>query len=379
MLDTSVENKGESFYIGTLKDIQDNYRFNLIKIYDKIKDFTPETHFIKISEEESLAIVDCFSSLEDKSEELTKDQAALIRQIEQKVETLINEKFKGRAFFTKLYQRSFKDGRSYHKINHMEAYEKEYEILRTKWSTSKWRARLSEEDWEENLRFMASEIKIFKSLKCTTTKELMNLMLTSTKNYLDLEVLLEYGNRNREQGKENELLEENYLNIREWVDMSIINEYRCLVYKNNFICMSQYDCMYYDHLESEEQCEKIKNTVVKFWREKVKEPLSSYETYDVDIAILEDGSLLVIELNCVSGCDPFCMKEEKEKIINGEIDLTDWNDNNIIFKTYSEIGEDNVDLLKDTEMRLAKKDKDQIETYDVLLERVESKRKCLIY
>jgi hypothetical protein len=52
---------------------------------------------------------------------------------------------------------------------------------------------------------MATEIKIFKSLKWTTIKELMDLMLTSTKNYLDLEVLLEFRNRNREQGKENEL------------------------------------------------------------------------------------------------------------------------------------------------------------------------------
>jgi hypothetical protein len=378
MLDISAENNGEAFYVETLKNIQDNNPFNLIKIYAKIKDFTPETHFIKISEEESLAIVDCFRSLENKSVELTKDQAALIRQIEQKVETLINEKFKGRAFFTKLYQRSFKDGRSYHNINHMEAYEKEYEILRTKWSTSKWRARLSEKDWEDNLRFLATEIKIFKSLRCTTTKELMNLMLTSVKNYLDLEVLHEYRNRNREQGKENELFE-NYLSIREWVDMSIINEYRCLIYKNNFICMSQYDAMYYDHLESEEQCEAIKKKVITFWKEKIKAPLSSFETYDVDIAILEDGSLLVIELNSVKSCDPFCMKEEREKVINGEIDLTDWNDDKIIFKIFNEIGEDNEDLLKDTLTRIANKDKAYHESYDVLLERVESMRSCLIF
>ena len=378
MLDTPAENKGEAFYVTTLKNIQNNNPFSLIRFYDKIKDFTPETHFIKISEEETLAIVDCFRALENKSVELTKDQAALIRQIERKIETLIKEKFKGRAFFTKLYQRSFKDGRSYHKINHMETYEKEYLILRTKWNTSKWRERLSEEDWEENLRFMASEIKVFKSLKCTTTKEMMNLMLTSTKNYVDLEVLLEYGRRAREEGKENDIFE-NYLSIREWVDMSIINEYRCLIYKNNFICMSQYDRMYYDHLESKEQCETVKKKVVTFWKEKVKEPLSCYETYDVDIAICEDGTLIVIELNAVSTCDPFCMKEERDKIINGEFDITDWNDDKIIFKNFDEIGEDNVDLLKDTEMRLASKDKVQHETYDELLEKVESKRSCLIY
>jgi hypothetical protein len=377
MLELDTENKGEAFYEESLKILRDSDPFNLIKIYDIIKDFTPVTHFIKISEEETLAIVDCYRSLENKTVELTKEQAALVRQIEQKVEALINEKFKGKAFFTKLYHRSFKDGRSYHKINQMETYEKEFQIFRSKWSTSKWRAVLSEEDWEKNLRVIAAETMIYRNLKCTTTKEIMNLMLTSTKTYLDLEVLLEHGFRCKEQGKENDFFN-NYLCVREWVDVSVVNEYRCLIYKNNFISMSQYAAEFYDHLASEEQCEDIKNKVVTFWKEKVKEPLSSLETYNVDIAILEDGTLLVIELNSIVYCDPFFMKEEKEKVLKGEIDISDWNDDKIKFKTNDKIGEYKVDLLKE-EVKLSNKDKVQHETYDVMLQKVESKRSCFIF
>jgi hypothetical protein len=377
MIDTATENKGEAFYEEILKVIKDNNPYNLITIYDSIKDFTPVTNFIKISEEETLAIADCYRSLESKTVELTKKQAAYIRQIEQKVEALINEKFKGKAFFAKLYQRSFKDGRSYHKINHMETYEKEFEILRSKWRTSKWRTFLSEEDWEKNLRVIAAETMIYKNLKCTSTKEIMNLMVTSTKTYLDLEVLLEHSFRCKEQGKENDFFD-NYLCIREWVDVSVVNEYRCLIYKNNFISMSQYASEFYDHLATEEQCEDIKNKVVTFWKEKVKEPLSSLVTYNVDIAIVKDGTLLVIELNSLAYCDPFFMKEEKEKVLKGEIDISDWNDNKIKFKTNDKLGEYKLDLLKE-ELKLSHKDEVQHETYDAMLQKVESKRSCFIY
>ena len=378
MLDTNAENEGEAFYDNNLKIIKCGIPFQLIKFYDKIKDVTPETHFIKISEEETLAIVDCFRSLENKTVDLTKEQAGLIRQIEQKVEALVIEKFKGKSFFTKLFLRSFKDGRSYNKINYKEMYEKEIEIFRSMWNTSNFKRKLSEKDWEENLKLIAGSNIYFKTLRCTNTKEFMNLMLTSTKSYVELEVLLEYGRRAREQGKENDLFE-NYLSIREWVDMSIINEYRCLIYKNHFICMSQFDTVYYDHLENVENCEEIKKRVVKFWNEKVKEPLSSFESYDVDIAICDDGTITVVELNELENCSAFCMQEEYNKILNGEIDLTDWNEDRVIFRTSDKIQENNEERIKSQEVGFANHDKKENENYDVLLERVESKRSCFIY
>jgi len=370
---------GEEFYTKNLNLIKNNEKLSINKFYDKIKDYTPVTHFIKLDEEETLAIVDCYRALENKTVELSKHQANLIRGIEKKVEDLISEKFKNRPFFAKVYQRSTKTGRHFHKINLIEDRDKEYENLRIKWADSKWRARCTEREWELNLKFIAEQIRLFQNLKCTSTKEFMNLMLTSDNIYMDLEVLLEYGRRNKEQGKQNDLFE-NYIYIREWVDMTAINEYRCLIYKNNFISMSTYDRVFLDHLESEQQIQEVKKKVMTFWKEKIKEPLSSFETYNVDIAICDDGTPLVVEINDLYYCDPFCMVEEKEKILKGEIDLTDWSDDKIVFDPVDEEpDEHDEEEFKDREEKMIQKDQEINETYEDLLQRVESKKNCIIY
>lgn len=368
----------EEFYTGLLHDIKINSAFNTIKFYDKIIDFTAKTHFIKLNEDESLAIVDCYRELVNKTEEMSKDQALLIRQIEKKVETLISEEFKGRAFFTKIFQRSLKDGKTYLKLNQNENYEKEYQDLRTKWSNSNLRGKVAEKDWENNLKLIANELAFFKNLKCTTAKEMMNMMVTSLRTYLDLEVMLEYGRRNKLEGKENEL-SENYICLREWVNVSIIHEYRCIIYKNHFICMSQYKRYYLVHLESEEQREAIKKAVVTFWTEKIKEPLSFYETYNVDIAICEDGSPLVIELHNIQSCDTFCMTEECDKVRKGEIDITDWNEDKIVFKYNSQTEEGKDESIKELQKYITELDQEEHVTYDQLLDRKDSKRSCSIY
>jgi hypothetical protein len=372
---------GEEFYRESLEIIKGLDKTSLIKYYDKIKDYTPETYFIKLNEEENLAIVDCYRALENKTAEISKNQAAIIRGIESKVENLINEKFKDRPFLGKVFNRSTKTGNHYKKINLIQDRDEEVENLRIKWVDSKWRKRLSEKNWEMNLKFIAEQIRLFKNLKCTNVKEFMNMMLTSTNIYMDLEVLLEYGRRNKEAGKENDNLE-NYICLRKWVEMNAINEYRCFVYKNNFISLSPFNPVFLDHLETEEQIENVKKKVVTFWKEKLKEPLSSFETYNVDIAFCDDGTPIVIELNDIEYCNPFCMAEEKEKIMKGEFDISDWNDEKIVLKNFEEnqdqINKDE-EMLKDREQRMIDRDQEFNGTYEELLQRVESKKNCIIY
>ena len=143
--------------------------------------------------------------------------------------------------------------------------------------------------------------------------------------------------------------------------------------------MSTYDVVFYDHLESELQIQEVKNKVVTFWKEKIKEPLSSFETYNVDISICDDGTPLVIEINGLDYCDPFCMVEEKEKILKGEIDLTDWTDDKIVFEPLKEWGENCDEEFKEMDEKTIKKDQEINETYEDLLQRVESKKNCIIY
>ncbi len=65
------------------------------------------------------------------------------------------------------------------------------------------------------------------------------------------------------------------------------------------------------------------------------------------------------------------MVEEKEKIIRGDIDLSYWNDEKINFRIYDQVDEDeDENLIK----KIAQEDQVAHETYDELLQKVESRR-----
>lgn len=164
---------------------------------------------------------------------------------------------------------------------------------------------LSEADFEGNIKWLAYMRSMERSMQCYNAKEVMNLILSSERAKNDLKYALEYENMTEEDLRicglepEKKLKWDVKLVFRKWVEgVNGMKEFRCFVKDNTMTAITQYNHpLLIEELQFDKNCEKIKLQIFSFWKEKIQPLFGCLKDYVIDFAILDNGSIFLIELN----------------------------------------------------------------------------------
>jgi len=169
--------------------------------------------------------------------------------------------------------------------------------LKSRWNLKKWNNTIRDDEIESNFLTAAMFRTVEASFNCKAGDEAMNLLLTSNRIYKDLQMELECYRIEKELGNNPNF--EVKLALREWLPgLNGKMEFRCFVKNNVMTGISQYnDILMIEELLSEKNCRHIKRKLHKFWNDYARKILLCLSDYVVDLAILDDGSVSVVELN----------------------------------------------------------------------------------
>ena len=139
---------------------------------------------------------------------------------------------------------------------------------------------------ENQFKYRAVCNSLIKSLKIKNSEEAIELLSNSQRVADDLQRELKYSN--------NFSLK---IIIREWNNnLPYEMEFRGFVYKNKLTAISQYDSYLFSK-ELNLKKKEIEKKINTFFNEMIKEKLKKFENYIIDFGILNDGNIVVIELN----------------------------------------------------------------------------------
>jgi hypothetical protein len=314
-------NVSEELYQSAKERIAEDENFIVENWYPYLKDFTAQTHFISLCFEEVEAIIIYYRQAYLNRNELSKNHVEVLKSLEEKIKKIQIKDLNYQPFFVRLSIRSPKDGESCKNINKSEKIEEEYLKIKKKWKPHEWKLHefkndtnmildsentctLSEEDIEANFKLI-SHFKFCDkyNLKCESSEDAMNLILSSERVYVDLINFLKYRlNVDKYESQEEKNLIKNLKNIqisiRKWVEIDSLYEFRCFVKNNKLTAISQYNpYIIVEEFLCDGNLFQIRDKIFTFWNEKVKEKISFLNDYVIDLAILSDNSVYVIELN----------------------------------------------------------------------------------
>ena len=234
--------------------------------YPFLEPLTFKTKFVPLSRQEALAVIHYYQyRFTPYKQYYCKEDTDVLINLEKKVSIYLKDPiFKNGAMF-RLSGRSGKDGSV---LNNEKIY-KEYEDNLEK---------LKNENISENMKNYTAIARCH-PLIVKNEEELMSILLTSERLFLDLKDWLIHG------GREQIILREAEPNL------TSDKEYRCFIYNNKLCAIGQYDrfgVFNYNILNKEMIEEKIK----LYWNEKIKNHMK-IKSYVVDVAIIEDKCKLI--------------------------------------------------------------------------------------
>ena len=279
--------------------------FEIEQWYPIIKDFTFKTYFIPLEIEDAIAMSNFYEEkflLNNKdSNKLTYEDIKRIKNLEIKIQNIIdsNPNLKSKGAFVRLSGRSPKDGEPYDskKIknnydNNLIKFEKIY-----------------------NLKKDSPQLKVLSylrsnNLKSDNAKDVLNLLLTSERIHMDLKDWIKEG------GKE-------MLAIREYgQNLCDDLEFRAFIYNNKLTAITQYDhYIKFEHIIKNK--DKYQKMINDYWNKNIKD-LIKIPNYSIDFAILNDNSVIAIEMSpFMKSTGPCCLKWEidHEEMMNGNGNL----------------------------------------------------------
>jgi len=329
--------KEELIDMHNLKD-----EFLIEKWIDKLKDISFPSYYFNLTIKEAEALYN-FSDSFLKNKKINDNEIIkVIKSLEIKLQMFIEENnLNKKGFFIKFSFRSPKDGYPLNSGKLKERFDNEVNRLSTKWDYNYMNKilNIAEEDYMGNI-YWISFIQAWKDmLRCETSQEALNIILTSKRAQSDLITEIEYFKMFEMTNNDKENKESFNLNLvlREWQDgINVDMEFRVFV-KNNLInAITEYNHPFLvQELQDKDYCNKIKTIIHSFWLNKVKSNLEYLKDYVIDFALLENGELFFIELNpfkdsCGSGM--FSWKEDHNILhgLNRDKDKTEVD--NIVMK-----------------------------------------------
>ena len=289
--------------------------FYLNNYYPTISHLTFRTTFLPLTKEEQSVLLSFQLFRYRKKHTLTQNDKKLLQDLEKTIDEKLKEFDSANGVFVKLNFRSGKDGFPLRNDLIPKFFEEELKILGEKWDRKMWKLPIDDGDLQGNFNWIALYRALERLQCCRSGKEILNLLLSSSRIEEDLEYF----------SKKNDPI---HIVIREFnPEINGLNEFRCFVKNNEFKSISQYNHPWLiQELQNDEFCEELKLKIFKYWDVNLKKTLENMENYVFDLAIVGKGEIVLIELNPLNVAGKAMFKGEeatstKELIIKVRRDL----------------------------------------------------------
>ena len=277
-------NKYERRANGDHKYRHQNMSVDMDVWYPMLKSITFNSYFIPLNYKEAEAIISyhkyrrhftrlCF----------TKEETKILILLQQKIDYYFNtiDDLKKGAMF-RLSGRSGKD---------VDYYDNEKVYQDFLYNVEKLSKKLQKDKNDMNLRYVAITT-LMNRFKVYNGKDVLNVLLTSERLFIDLKDWLTHGGREQ-------------IILRKWEDsLSTEREFRAFVQNNELkaICQDERYALFQDVIDNKKLYEKLIND---YFNSKLK-PLMKIPNYIVDFCIIKNNEVKLIEfspfLRCTSAC-----------------------------------------------------------------------------
>ena len=252
--------------------------------YPFLKDITFKTYFIPLKYKEAEAVLN-FNYFKNKNQNdrFTKEDTKILRNLEKKIDHYFQkyDDLKNGAMF-RLSGRSGKDMDYYDNKKIYDLYQQNLEKVSKKLGTDKT---------DINTKYVAITT-LMNRFKVNNGKDVLNVLLTSERLFLDLKDWLNHGGREQ-------------MILRKWDDsLCSDKEFRAFIQNNELkaICQDERFALFQDLVDNKDLYEKLINDYFK----KSLQPLMKIPNYIADFCILKNNEVKLIEfspfLRCTSAC-----------------------------------------------------------------------------
>ena len=252
--------------------------------YPFLKSITFKTYFIPLKYREAEAVIN-FNYYRNKKQKdrFTKKDIQILRELEKKVDHFFEtyDDLKNGAMF-RLSGRSGKDMDYYDNKKIYALYQENLEKVSKK---------LGKDKTDINTKYV-SITTLMNRFKVNCGKDVLNVLLTSERLFLDLKDWLQHGGREQ-------------MILRKWDDsLCSDKEFRAFIQNNELkaICQDERFALFQDLIDNKDLYEKLLNDYFK----KALQPLMKIPNYIADFCILKNNEVKLIEfspfLRCTSAC-----------------------------------------------------------------------------
>ena len=252
--------------------------------YPFLKSITFKTYFIPLKYREAEAILNYnFYRNKNMKDKFTKEDTKILKNLQKKVDYFFEtyDDLKNGAMF-RLSGRSGKDMDYYDNKKIMALYEENLEKVSKK---------LGKEKTDVNTKYVAITT-LMNRFKVNNGKDVLNVLLTSERLFLDLKDWLNHGGREQ-------------MILRKWDDsLCSDKEFRAFIQNNELkaICQDERFALFQDLVDNKDLYEKLINDYFKT----ALQPLMKIPNYIADFCILKNNEVKLIEfspfLRCTSAC-----------------------------------------------------------------------------
>ena len=252
--------------------------------YPFLKSITFKTYFIPLKYREAEAVIN-FNLFKNKrqKDKFTKEDTRILRNLEKKVDHYFQtyDDLKNGAMF-RLSGRSGKD---------MDYYDNEKIYALYQENLEKISKKLGKDKTDMNTKYVAITT-LMNRFKVNNGKDVLNVLLTSERLFLDLKDWLNHGGREQ-------------MILRKWDDsLCSDREFRAFIQNNELkaICQDERFALFQNMIDNKDLYEKLINEYFK----KALQPLMKIPNYIADFCILQNNEVKLIEfspfLRCTSAC-----------------------------------------------------------------------------
>ena len=252
--------------------------------YPFLKSITFKTYFIPLKYREAEAILNYnFYRNKNMKDKFTKEDTKILKNLQKKVDYFFEtyDDLKNGAMF-RLSGRSGKDMDYYDNKKIMALYEENLEKVSKK---------LGKDKTDLNTKYVAITT-LMNRFKVNNGKDVLNVLLTSERLFLDLKDWLNHGGREQ-------------MILRKWDDsLCSDKEFRAFIQNNELkaICQDERFALFQDLVDNKDLYEKLINDYFKT----ALQPLMKIPNYIADFCILKNNEVKLIEfspfLRCTSAC-----------------------------------------------------------------------------
>ena len=271
--------------------------------YPFLKSITVKTYFIPLKYREAEAIIN-YNLYRNKNQKdkFTKEDTKILRNLQKKVDHYFEtyDDLKNGAMF-RLSGRSGKDMDYYDNKKIFSLYQQNLEKVSKK---------LNKPKDDINTKYV-SITTLMNRFKVNNGKDVLNVLLTSERLFLDLKDWLNHGGREQ-------------MILRKWDDsLCSDKEFRAFIQNNELkaICQDERFALFQDLVDNKDLYEKLINDYFK----KALQPLMKIPNYIADFCILKNNEVKLIEfspfLRCTSAC-LFRWDLNYEEMLHGSGKLT---------------------------------------------------------